>query len=179
LPEKIVNILYSEEVGYQYPIDNISRRYAEDTDKIRNDSDSDSDSDINTLSRGAVQRFETAREHWNEAGLPKYPYTLANTRPEDTRELIPTLDAHTDEEIQEAIENYRKIRDTEGYELDPVYQSFPGFLKAGKGVDKYIAGADPFLRCKINGKARASPLDDKREKMRRVYEIAKKAREES
>mgnify|MGYP006302090453 CR=1 FL=1 len=101
-------------------------------------------------------RYEKSREMWNESGLPRYPYIAENCPPVEMREIIPTFDTHPPEIIVEAIKNYAKIFASPEYDLNPEYQSFTGFMKPGKGVDKYQDAAKPFERCKING-SRASP----------------------
>jgi uncharacterized protein YdaU (DUF1376 family) len=127
---------------------------------------------INSLSSAVGERFEKARKTWNDAELPKYPYSALNTPPDDMRLCMPTFNAHTDEEIAEAIGNYQRIRDGTGYQLDPVYQSFIGFMKAGKGVDKYVSAAEPFERCKVNG---SSKQDQTMAKAKQVYDIVRRS----
>jgi len=137
------------------------------------DFDSDSDSEDISLSSTVSERFEKARKAWNGANLPKYPYSALNTPPDDMRLCIPTFDAHTDVDIVKAISNYQKIRDGTGFHLDPVYQSFIGFMKAGKGVDKYADDAEPFIRCKLNG-TKPARKDQTMEAAREVYDILRR-----
>jgi hypothetical protein len=100
-------------------------------------------------------RYETNRQYWNKQDLPGYKY-LAENCP-DLRDIIPTLDTHDDQTIEQAIDNYVEIQESEEYELDPEYQSFIGFMRPGRGVDKYRDEAKPFERCAKDKRARAFP----------------------
>ena len=187
IPPWLKKLIIDGEIPYQFPlneiwaeaaekpidepssIDSLSIDYGGSIDKRRYDSDSDSDSDTDTDTdtdtdaapaaapppSGVSKIYESAREEWNRGGLPDWKYNSLSCP--NVSEIIQTFDTYSAEEIRKAIRNYCQIWKSGDHELNPEYQTFLGFMRPGRGVDKYRDDADPFRRCKLNGRARASP----------------------
>ena len=147
------------------------------------DSDTDTDTDIN-LDAGAKslssenpeeddidfdtptreQRCEKARKTWNtgavNAGTSEYKLTLLNlgTEHPDKTKILNGLSIHSDDEIEQAIKQYQRLKADPKYKVFPDNFRFPGFLE--RGVDQYVETAKPAERCKIRGSTPDIPQRD-------------------
>jgi hypothetical protein len=87
-------------------------------------------------------RIQKAQSLWNSLDIkPAYNWTSLNRKSEDNTKLLHTLDGFSDELIEQAIHNYKKLIDMPDCDFMK-YQSFPGFMYSG--VEKFIDDARPF-----------------------------------
>lgn len=107
-------------------------------------------------------RIDTSISAYNlyadRMGLPKYRYNSLSMKYDTRADVLHTLSAYSDGEIQTSITNYVKIKESTRHELFPVYHGYEGFMKSG--VAKY---ADPgcWERCKRKD---AKDLDEQKPK---------------
>jgi hypothetical protein len=118
------------------------------------DIDSDSNNDIDSMKdiqsfnpvlskpESSESRIQKAQSLWNSLDIkPAYNWLAHNRRPDDNTKLLHTLDGFSDELIEQAIHNYKKLIDMPDCDFMK-YQSFPGFMYSG--VEKFIDDARPF-----------------------------------
>jgi hypothetical protein len=126
--------------------------------------------ELNPNRTDGTTRIETARQIWNAKELkPPCRYTPLNFRPDILAACLATIKVYTDDEIENALENYSGITRSPEHAADPEYKSFEGFLAAG--VSKYAADADPWTRCLRNKTGPAAIGDQVREAMRNRKKI--------
>lgn len=96
-----------------------------------------------------VKRIEAARLAWNERAPaigPTCRLMAITFKPEDTTDCLRIMNAYSDAEIIEAMDNYCKIRESQDHEVKAPYQSFVGFIRSG--VEKFITESDPWTAYK-------------------------------
>lgn len=92
-----------------------------------------------------VKRIEAARSAWNDRAPsigPTCRLMAITFKPEDTTDCLRIMNAYSDAEIIEAMDNYCKIRESQDHEVKAPYQSFVGFIRGG--VEKFISESDPW-----------------------------------
>lgn len=130
------------------------------------DSELDIDSDLNSDSdaipqrpipqkrlipvNDGITRISKAQSSWNYQGLTPSKKLIFSG--DDSAMMLDTIRAYTDIEIDEAIANYAKIRDSTDHDIGFEYGSFQGFMKSG--VEKFVSDAEPFekYRKEVAGK---------------------------
>ena len=132
----------------------------DDTELIRNgySSSSSSSSESSSPSKkeeyvlpkeSGSKRIESARLAWNDRAPaigPTCRLMAITFKPEDTSDCLRVMNAYSDAEIIEAMDNYCKIRDSQDHEVKAPYQSFVGFIRGG--VEKFISESDPWTAYK-------------------------------
>lgn len=101
-----------------------------------------------------LTRIGIAQSAWNYAELkPPSRILPINFKGEDTAGCLAVIQAYTDSQIQEAIQNYADISTSTDYEIGFEYGSFQGFMKSG--VEKFVNEAEPFekYRKEVAGKS--------------------------
>ena len=88
-------------------------------------------------------RFENHRKAWNYAELPGGRFLFLQLSPDDISAVKTVYQAYDDDEIEQAINNYKTVISGPGYDLPEKYQygTFVAFLK--KGVVQYVDSAKP------------------------------------
>jgi hypothetical protein len=126
------------------------------------------DINMHPLVEGAMSniltRIEKVRQIWNGYGSSIGPECRMIFNSEKLREFADIVKAYSDEEIAEAICNYKNIRESPEYEVSAPYRSFAGFIRGG--VEKFVSTADPFTAYK----KRVSGFENAEERARREAE---------
>jgi len=92
-------------------------------------------------------RIGQAQAIWNAKDLkPASRIMTIQFKPDDLSTCLATVQAYTDEEIEQAIENYAKILVSPDHDIGFKYGSFQGFMRAG--VEKFINDSDPWTQYK-------------------------------
>lgn len=90
-------------------------------------------------------RITKAQSAWNYAELkPPSRIMAMQFKGDDLSGCLAVIQAYSDGQIQEAIQNYSEIKNSTDYEMGFEYGSFQGFMKSG--VEKFVSEADPFER---------------------------------
>lgn len=91
-----------------------------------------------------VSRLDALRKIWNESGLPEMRRQAVTFFPNEYSECLATISVYSNDEIEEAMHNYKQVISEPEYDLPPQFQykSFQSFI--GKGVEKFSASAKPF-----------------------------------
>jgi len=95
-----------------------------------------------------ASRLSKSQKSWNLKELvPASRVSVIQFRPEELSGCLAIIQAYSDEEIENALDNYSKILQSTKHEIDVKYQyqSFQGFIM--KGVEKFVSSADPWTRC--------------------------------
>lgn len=89
-------------------------------------------------------RIEALRKTWNESGLPEMRRNILTFTQVERTECLATISVYSNDEIEEAMHNYKQVISEPEYDLPPQFQykSFQSFI--GKGVEKFSASAKPF-----------------------------------
>ena len=94
-------------------------------------------------------RFERHRAAWNYADLPGGRFSMLNMNSDDVSAVKTIYGAYSDDEIEQAIQNYKTVISGPEYDLPEKYQygTFLAFLK--KGVVQYVDSAKPLEKKKV------------------------------
>lgn len=157
------NVLHSAKaIGYTYPIDTLLVGYQYSPSYLDSDIDIDTDTDTDTDNNpdpeeispstqkpyfscnDSSTRIEALRKIWNESGLPEMRRNILTFTQAERTECLATISVYSNDEIEEAMHNYKQVISEPEYDLPPQFQykSFQSFI--GKGVEKFSASAKPF-----------------------------------
>lgn len=90
-----------------------------------------------------TSRIAKVQQCWNDLGFkPASKISVLQFRQEDRAACLATIQAYSDEDIETALLNYRKVLESPDHDFPCRYQSFSGFMKTG--VEKFAKDSDPW-----------------------------------